>query len=207
MLFSSDRDAITLGTPLEWEPGSRFEYNDVNAQLVGLIIRRASGRRYAEYLSSRIWSPMGGPPANVWLDRADGGAMTACCLLAPAMAWARLGIMLKDHGVMNGQQLIPAEWIEEMITPSARNPGYGLFTWLGAGISEATLPSPAEVHQSEPFLAPDVFMLLGHGGQRVYVARSLDLVVVRMGPFNGYQPLKPGWDNAYLVNTLVRGMR
>lgn len=207
MLFSSDRDAIVLTTPLLWEAGSKFEYNDVNAQLVGMIVRRASGRRYAEYLSARLWNPVGGPPAKVWLDRPGGSAMTACCLLAPAMAWARLGVMLKDYGVMNGEQVYPAQWIEEMITPSARNPGYGLFTWLGAGISEEALASLAEIRQSEPFLAPDLFMLLGHGGQRVYISRSLDLVVVRMGPFNGYEPLKPGWDNAYLVNTLIRGMR
>ena len=54
-------------------------------------------------------------------------------------------------------------------------------------------------------MAADVFMLLGHGGQRVYVSRTLDLVVVRMGPFNGYEPLKAGWDNARLFNRLRGG--
>jgi hypothetical protein len=39
------------------------------------------------------------------------------------------------------------------------------------------------------------------------VSRALDLVVVRLGPFNGYQPLKPGWDNAFIVNTVIHGIR
>jgi CubicO group peptidase (beta-lactamase class C family) len=133
--------------------------------------------------------------------------MTACCLLAPAMAWARLGVMLKDRGMMNGVQVYPAAWIEEMIAPSAQNPGYGLFTWLGAGITGEALDTDREISQSEPYASADVFMLLGHGGQRLYVSRALDLVIVRMGPFNGYEPLKAGWDNAYLFNTIARGIR
>lgn len=206
-LFSEARESVVLATPLEWEPGSRFDYNDVDAQLVGMIVERATRQRYAAYLSKSLWQPVGGPPARVWLDRQGGHAMTACCLLAPAMAWARLGVLLKDHGMMNGVESYPAGWIEEMITPSARNPGYGLFTWLGAGITAEALSSDREIHQSEPFVSADVFMLLGHGGQRVYISRALDLVVVRMGPFNGYEPLKPGWDNARLFNTVARGIR
>jgi CubicO group peptidase (beta-lactamase class C family) len=205
-LFSAERDAIVLATPLEWEPGSRFDYNDVNAQIAGMIVERTSGRRYAEYLSARLWDPMGGPPAKVWLDRESGRAMTACCLLAPAMAWARLGVALKDRGVIDGRQVVPADWIETMIAPSSNNAGYGLFTWIGAGISDEALPTSAEISQSEPFAAADIFMLLGHGGQRVYVSRALDLVVVRLGPFNGYQPLKAGWDNARLFNIIARGI-
>jgi CubicO group peptidase (beta-lactamase class C family) len=206
-LFSEARESVVLATPLEWEPGSRFDYNDVDAQLIGMIVERASGRRYAEYLSARLWQPVGGPPAKVWLDREGGRAMTACCLLAPAMAWARLGVMLKDRGMMNGVQVYPAAWIEEMIAPSAQNPGYGLFTWLGAGITGEALDTDREISQSEPYASADIFMLLGHGGQRLYVSRALDLVIVRMGPFNGYEPLKAGWDNAYLFNTVARGIR
>jgi hypothetical protein len=35
---------------------------------------------------------------------------------------------------------------------------------------------------------------------------SRELVIVRLGPAMGLRPLKPGWDNAYLVNTIIRGM-
>jgi CubicO group peptidase (beta-lactamase class C family) len=206
-LFSSDRYPVVLATRQAWEPGTRFDYNDVNAQLIGMIVERATGRRYAEYLSERLWKPIGAAPGRVWLDREQGGAMTACCLLAPAMSWARLGLMLKDHGRVHGVQVLPAAWIEKMIAPSPAYAGYGYLTWLGAGIDERRHADPTEIHQSEPYLATDLFMLSGRGGQRVYVSRALDLVVVRLGPFNGYQPLKPGWDNAYLFNTVVRGIR
>jgi CubicO group peptidase (beta-lactamase class C family) len=205
-LFSSDRYPVVLGTAQEWQPGTRFDYNDVDAQLAGMIVERATGKRYAAYLAEKLWQPIGAPAAQLWLDREQGGAMTACCLLTPAMSWARLGLMLKDRGQLNGVQVYPAEWIEKMITPSPAYAGYGLFTWLGAGIDPGRHGDKIETRQSEPYLAPDLFMLLGRGGQRVYISRAFDLVVVRLGPFNGYQPLKPDWDNAFLINTIIRGI-
>lgn len=205
-LFSAERDPIVLSTPLVWEPGSRFEYNDVNAQLAGMIVQRASGRRYAEYLSARLWGPVAGAPASVWIDRPDGMAMTACCLLAPAMTWARLGLLLKDRGMVDGRQLISSAWIDEMTAPSTRNRNYGLFVWHGAKIDASVLDIGAGLRQSEPFVADDVFFLLGLGGQRLIVSRKLDLVVVRLGPFNGYMPLKHDWDNSYIFNKVARGI-
>jgi len=134
-------------------------------------------------------------------------AMTACCMLASAMDWARVGLLMKDRGLVRGEPVLPAAWIDEMTTPSAQYAGYGYFTWLGAGIGDLRQGSDdRERPQSEPFLAPDLFMLLGRGGQRVYVSRELDLVIVRLGPHNGMEPLKAGWDNARLPNIIIRGL-
>jgi CubicO group peptidase (beta-lactamase class C family) len=207
-LFSRDRNPIVLRTALEWQPGSRFDYNDVAAQLAGMVVQRVIDEPYASYLSRRLWGPVGGADAYVWLDHEGGNAMTACCLLAPAMSWARVGLMLKDGGMFGGRRVVAADWIDEMIRPSANDRSYGLFTWLGEGLNVAA-PDPAriEIRQTEPFAADDAFMLLGLGGQRVYISRSLDLVIVRMGPFSGYAPLKPGWDNSRLFNIVARGIR
>jgi CubicO group peptidase (beta-lactamase class C family) len=209
-LNSSDRAAVYLRTPAVTDPGREFDYNDLDAALVGLIVQRATGRPWAQWLDEKIWRPMGGQRAAVWLDReGEGGtAMTACCMLAPAMDWARIGLLMKDRGVVRGTRVVPEEWIDAMLTPSPAYPGYGYFTWLGAGMGDRTLrPGDRERPQSEPFLARDMYLLLGRGGQRVYVSPSLDLVIVRLGPHNGMEPLKAGWDNSRLPNIIVRGIR
>ena len=139
---------------------------------------------------------MGGQTAEIWLDREDGLAMTACCLLAPAMDWARLGLMMKDRGRINGTQVISAEWIDAMLTPSPQSERYGYFTWLGYNWAPQPEETSMEIGQSEPFITDDLFMFLGRGGQRVYVSREHDLVVVRLGPHSGMTPLKEGWANA-----------
>ena len=207
-LNSGDRVPVVLSTPLAWEPGSRFDYNDVNAQLAGMLVERAVGQPYAEYFRNRLWDVLGGQYAELWLDREGGSAMTACCLLASSMDWAKVGVMLKNEGRLNGRQVVPADWVEAMLKPSAQYPGYGYFTWLGKGLDASGPPKQTRDYQSsEAYLPQDLFMLLGYGGQRVYVSREHDLVIARLGPFAGMAPLPEDWDNARLINGLVRGIR
>ncbi|MGI9330181.1 MAG: serine hydrolase domain-containing protein, partial [Gammaproteobacteria bacterium] len=182
-LNSSDRNPVVLATALTWDPGSRFDYNDVNAQLAGMIVERATGQAYADYFQERLWGPMGGQYAELWLDRKDGMAMTACCLLASPRDWAKVGVMMKDDGQFNEQRIVPEQWLDQMLQPSEQYSGYGYFTWLGKGLNEKAPPKESRGYQKdEDFLADDLFLLLGYGGQRVYVSRQLDLVVVRLGP-------------------------
>lgn len=206
-LNTGDRAAAVLAIPMDWKPGSRFDYNDVNAQLAGLLVERATGRPYAEYFQERLWQPLGGRHAELWLDRDGGLAMTACCLLAAALDWAKVGLLLKDEGRWNGRQIVSAEWLADLLEPTMEYAGYGYFTWLARGLDEAGPPmeSPG-LRSTEAYLAEDLFILQGYGGQRVYVSREYDLVVVRLGPFAGMAPLAEGWDNSRLINTLIRGI-
>ena len=140
------------------------------------------------------------------MDHDDGMAMSACCLLSPAMNWARVGMLIKDKGVYNGQQLLTAEWVKAMTTPNGLTPHYGFQTWLANNRTPNTRPGGGGYLRSESFLAEDIIMLSGYGAQRVYISQEKDLVIVRMGPSAGPKPLKDGWDNAYLVNTAIKGM-
>jgi hypothetical protein len=47
-------------------PAREFDYNDLDAALVGLIVQRATGRPWSEWLDQKIWRPMGGQSAEVW---------------------------------------------------------------------------------------------------------------------------------------------
>ena len=210
-LYSGDTAPVVLRTPqADWAPGEKFDYNNINSELLGLTLQRASGRRYAEYLEDALWTPMGGGDASVWLDSRDGDAYTSCCLMATARDWARVGLVMLNRGEFNGQRIVSGEWIDRMVAASPVSAWYGLQTWLG--YEPETNPRAANVsaagayERSEPFLAPDVYYFSGRGAQRVYVVPSRQLVIVRLGPALGPRPLKPGWDNGYLVNTIIRGL-
>lgn len=205
-LYASDRAPILFATRQLETPGLSFDYNDINAQLLGIIVSRASAKNYADYLNEKLWQPLGAETSRIWLDHEGGMAMSACCLLSPAMNWARVGLLLKDEGRFNGRRLLPSEWVNAMITPNGLTPHYGLQTWLASDIPNPRGDSSGFA-SSEAFLADDIVMLAGYGGQRVYISRQKDLVIVRMGPSAGPRPLKKGWDNARLVNTAISGMQ
>jgi CubicO group peptidase (beta-lactamase class C family) len=44
--------------PLEFEPGSNFDYSNSNYEVLGAIIEKVSGRKYAELLRERILDPL-----------------------------------------------------------------------------------------------------------------------------------------------------
>lgn len=210
-LYSGDTLGPVLRTPqADWSPGEKFDYNNINSELLGLVLERASGQRYAKLLEAGLWQPMGGSEARVWLDREGGDAFTSCCLMATARDWARLGQVMLNRGEFAGRRIVSAEWIDRMVSPAPVSRWYGWQTWLAYERDvnpRARLASAGGAYaRSEPFLADDVYYFSGRGAQRVYVVPSRELVVVRLGPALGPKPLKPGWDNAYLVNTIIRGM-
>lgn len=193
-----------MATEVGGPPGERFSHINPNPQLLGIIIERATGRRFADYLAEKFWQPLGARDALMFLDREGGMVHTDCCMWATPMDWARVGEALRLKGAFAGQQIIPTGWVDEMIRPSAAYPNYGMQLWLGTTYEKYRRYDPdidtfANLH-SEPFVAPDVFFLDGLGKQRVYVVPSRELVIVRSGIND------PDWDDAKLANLLIRGM-
>lgn len=149
MWLGPDSLSVVAATRLECEPGSRFNYNSIDTQALGTVLERATGRRYADYLSEKVWRPIGATDAAVWLDRNGGLAKMFGGVLATARDWARVGLLLQNQGRVGGRQVIPAAWVRDMVTPSPREPDYGYQVWLGRDGCRK------EDHE-EPFLAPDV---------------------------------------------------
>jgi len=202
LMLGADVTAASLHLPLAVEPGTQFDYNSAIPQNMGLIIQRATGKRYAEYLSEALWRRIGAPDAFVLLD-SDEKSMprTSCCLEATARSWLHIGLLHLDGGQFAGTQVVPAQWISAIATPGELNPNYGYFTWLGTEHQEFRYynrKTGTRVFHSEPFIAPDVIYFDGFGGQRVYVIPSHRLVIVRTGS------IERNWDDSYLPNLIVR---
>ncbi len=203
LLLGSDIPPIVLGLPSAVPPGELFEYTNTNPQLLGMALSRARGQRYAQYLSERLWQRIGAGDAALWLDHEGGTPRNYCCLFATGEDWLRVGRLLLDRGRVGGDQVVPGDWIDRMLTPSRANPNYGYFTWLGSppGTERAYNSSnPFKALHSEPFVAPDVAFIDGFGGQRVYVVPSAGLIIVHTGKAH------LDWDDARLPNVLLRAL-
>jgi len=198
--IGTDLVETVLSFDLAKPPGSEFSYNGVNPSLLVIVLERATGRRYAEYLSEKLWRPLGNHEAAVWLDHEDGLARGATSLFAVPMDWMRIGEMLLSGGRVEGVQVVPKSWLEEMRAPSPTNSTYGLLTWIGTDYAgERTLESfeGFAAVSDKPFNAGDLYYYDGLGGQRVYVVPSRNLIIVRTGV------LAWEWHDTKLPNMLV----
>jgi CubicO group peptidase (beta-lactamase class C family) len=202
------QDVLINDYPLTSPPGTRYQYANASAELIAVIIERATKRRYAAFVSEAVLKPLGAAGGEVWVDRPGGLAHAGCCILLPAQTWMRLGLLLMDDGVWRGRRLLPQGYVEAMKTPSAQNPRYGLAIWLqGEYIPRRGFGRPGQmlgaVLHSEPYLAQDLFLFDGNTNQVLYMIPSQNLAILRMGDA---PPKSPEWDNSFLPNLVLRGI-
>ena len=191
--------------PLTDEPGNKYAYSNAAADLVALIIMRATGQAYDEFLGQHVLQPIGAVGGTIWLNRENGVPHSGCCINLPAQSWLKLAVLLHEDGQMAGEQLLPKGFVPEMRKPSADNPVYGLGIWLGQPYAErrgfmGRDHPAAKVLHSARYLADDLFLLDGNGNQVAYIIPSKKLVVLRMG---SSPPQSKEWDNSYIPNTLL----
>ncbi len=201
---------LTLSKPVRRPPGEEFDYNNFNPQARGIVLERATGQRYAQVLSEKLWSKLGTNDAYIWLDHEGGLPRTYCCLQATAEDWVRVGLLHLNKGRVDEVQVIPEDWMNAVVTGSEQGPNYGYQTWLGTPYKAQRDFGPyvgAYGRHDEPYEAEDVILFDGAGGQRVYIIPSYDMVIVRTG--TGGIDFATGsflWEDSFIPNTLMRGV-
>lgn len=194
--------------PLVNEPGTRYDYANVNSELVVPVLERATGDRYAKWISEQLLVPLGAQGGQVWLNRENGVAHAGGGALFPADTYLRMAILVMRGGTWNGRQLLSTDFIAAMKQGTAENPHAGMGVYLGSPYRERRgALNPDQVlgrtFHSEPYLADDLVLFDGNGHQVAYMVPSEDLVILRLGR----RPAADReWDNAFLPNVIMRGL-
>ncbi len=204
-IMGTDIVAANLAVDIRRNPGEVFAHYNPNPQLLGIILERATDRRFSEYMAEKLWVPMGGRDAFLFVDQPAGMVHTDCCIWSSIGDWIRIGELLRNKGVYNEEQIIPEGWVDQMLKPSRANPNYGMQLWIGTYHEEYRRYDPefeafANYH-SAPFLADDVFFLDGLGKKRLYVIPSYKLTILRTGPNDS------NWDDSRLPNILIGALQ
>ncbi|MBM4440239.1 MAG: serine hydrolase [Candidatus Rokubacteria bacterium] len=149
-------------------PGTRFSYASAETQVLGLVLRAATGKPLAEYLAETLWQPMGAEADASWLIDKGGYEAAYMGLNATLRDWGRLGLLLAHDGARDGRAIIPAPWVRAATTPAGKafEPG---FTGSAFGYGYQTWILPAPTRQ---------FFLRGLRGQAVFVDPGSKTVLV-----------------------------
>jgi CubicO group peptidase (beta-lactamase class C family) len=188
LYLSPDMAAYAHDQPLDHPPGEAWSYSSGTAVLLSRIMQDAAGANSADFVSQRLFKPLGMTSATMEADE-HGTLVGSSYMYATAHDWARYGQFLVQDGVWNNERLLPEGYVAMMATPVKASGGqYGQGqTWLWA--SDAQRPG---VNPDGAFgIPPDTFYMSGHDGQTVAVIRSRQLVIVRLGltPHDyGYSP-------------------
>lgn len=179
------RQAITI------EPGTRFHYNSGNTVVAAQLLQKATGKNVSQYLSERLWTPLGMEHDAAWmLDRPGGLEKAFCCLSATARDFARLGQFVLQDGVWDGKQLLPSSFIKEALSPSSPHYGYGF--------------------RMDDRHDPAFSLFRGIGGQLIIMVPKYNAVIVKLGkaalPDDPSVPLVRAPETYTLVNEVLSGL-
>lgn len=117
------------------KPGVKQHYVNVNSQLLGIILMRATGLKPSAYLEEKLWKPLGMESNAFWsTDKKNDLEKTYCCLNATARDYAKLGRLYLNNGNWEGEQIVDAAWVAESVardTSEGSSYGYNYCWHIG----------------------------------------------------------------------------
>lgn len=147
-------------------PGETFRYRDADPQLISYVLQRLTGRSEESLAVELLLEPLG-IHDYLWESGPDGVSMGAHGLYLRPRDLARLGQLVLDGGVWQGEAVVPAEWV------------------ASSTASQRTIEEPVgSLHYEYGYywwILPDerAFAAWGHGGQFVLVVPDQRLVLVQ----------------------------
>lgn len=166
---SDDPQAFALEVPNMERPGTRYRYNSLAAYVTGIVVGRATGLGLETFARKNLFEPLN---IEHWQWQKDRSGLTKGQgnLFLTARGFTRIGQMVLDSGVYNGQQVVSRSWIDESLKPrvdvSAYEPnatGYGYYWFY-----QTYVVNDRQINVS---------FASGNGGNKIYLIPELNMVV------------------------------
>ena len=166
---TNDPIRFILNRPIVTEPGTQFHYSSASTIVLGEIIHKATGLRADEFAREYLFTPIGVTDYQ-WRVLPNNVLYASGDLKLRPRDMAKLGDLYLHDGSWKGIQIISEWWVDKSTnsfisaSPNWVNWDYGYQWWL--------YTHEVNTQHIESFSAS------GWGGQKIFVFRSLDMVVV-----------------------------
>jgi CubicO group peptidase (beta-lactamase class C family) len=166
--------------------GEAYEYSSANTNVLGLVLERASGQRYADLLAERIWSRMGAEGDALIGLSPQGNAMAHGTFSSRLRDMARFGMLFTSSG-RKGRAPILSDKVLRMIQRDVRPELYTGKRAAGFASIFGEAPIACSWQWDAVFKDGDLFKG-GFHGQALYVSPARDLVVAFVSTGNERAP-------------------
>ena len=121
-----------------YEPGNGWEYISENTYICSVIIKRLTGLSLIDYLTPRLFKPLGIERRPFWECDPEGQEAGGWGLFITTDELARFILCLQQGGIYDGEQVIPADFVKTATSHLVDNnrrdanshAGYGYFFWM-----------------------------------------------------------------------------
>jgi CubicO group peptidase (beta-lactamase class C family) len=157
--------------PTATAPGTKFEYQSVNTQVLGMLIERVTGERLNRWAEQALWSKLGAESdAYFYEAKAQPQTCAFACFNATLRDYGRVGLLMLGGGALGGRRVVSEDWVKRSTTADA--------DYLRPGQWPDGRPRTGYGYQW--WLAPDgAYLAIGIYGQAIYVNPAKRVVVVQ----------------------------
>ena len=160
----------------EQPDGDKFHYRSVLTNVLGMVLERATGSGLGELLEAEIWKKLGTEhDASIVADRV-GFPYVGAGMSCSARDLLRFGLMLVNEGRLNGEQIVPQEWVQDTCVADAQAVGAFARGEYGEAIPGAHYRNQCWVTDAER----GVMLGVGIFGQSVHVNLTAKTVIVKL---------------------------
>jgi len=170
MSYTDDWIKYTLDLPMLDTPGTKGRYASGNPITMARIIEKATHMSLHDFAVKNLYGPMGITNFKWNFTPDKRGAENYGEVFLRPRDMAKFGLLYLNNGIWNKQQVVPAEWVKESTSKHSVVQGvdYGYLWWL------KYLDADGGVRYNS-------FAAQGNGGQKIYVFKQQQLVVVITG--------------------------
>ncbi|RWP22771.1 serine hydrolase [Mesorhizobium sp.] len=155
--------------------GRTFRYRSPNSDLLGILLERASGQRFAELMHEKLWLPLGAmSEASVTVDMA-GTARTAGGISVTPRDLARVGEMMRQGGITKGRRIVPEAWVRDTVST-----GGDAEAWQRGTMAFLFPKGRYRNKWYQTGAASGAFCGIGIHGQWLYVDPKAEVVIAKM---------------------------
>lgn len=164
-----------ISTLKENDHSGKHQYTSIDTQVLARVISKTTGRSLNEYLSEKIWQPLGMEQDAAWITDAYGNEFAAGGLNALPRDYARFGLLIANHGQWQDKHIIASEWIknigaENQIAESKESTDYDYsYKWW----------IPKDTKENE-------MLAIGIYDQYIYINRDKNIVIVKLSANANY---------------------
>ena len=99
-------------------PGENFSYDSATTAILGIVIERATGKPYAQYLSKKVWQPLGMEcDALIGLDsKKSHTAKSFAGLTTNVRDLAKIGKLFLNKGIYDGVQIVDSAFVKRCLS-------------------------------------------------------------------------------------------
>ena len=156
--------------------GGPFHYVSPNTDLLGWVIERATGQRYADLMSELLWKPMGAArSAYITVDRL-GAPRCAGGVCTTVRDLARGGQLMVQAGARGGTQIVPEGWIDDITRNGDPD------AWASGSLTSYYPGLPIRYRSKWYVLDGKAPLLFGLGihGQNLFIDRTREIVIAKV---------------------------